>query len=297
MQIALPISTSKSTSGYLAMCMTLLIWTGFALSIRAIGHSTLLPIDVAFIRFGLPCLLLLPYWKSSWRAIKNANKIALFLIPFGAGVPFFLLASLGAKMTSAAHVGALISGTVPLFVTLICVLFWKQQTSQQRLIGLGFILLGILGMLWRNQTGHQITLGILILLISSILWSLYTVGIRLSQLDAIACNLLLCVPSFVICAIALSFQLTDSHLLHSTLSDIAPFFLLQGIGVGVVSGLCYGFAIKEIGAEKSALIGSLTPALTALLSVPILHESLSAAVLIGVVLITIGVSIANKPSR
>lgn len=44
---------SPLVKGYFVITFVLFIWSSFALSIRAIGHSSLAPADVALIRFSL----------------------------------------------------------------------------------------------------------------------------------------------------------------------------------------------------------------------------------------------------
>ncbi|MCP1170297.1 hypothetical protein NHG85_17465, partial [Limimaricola sp. ASW11-118] len=81
--------------GYVAIAVAVTIWAGFALSIRAIGGSTLAPADVALIRFGLPVLLLAPLLPSRLRALRRVRPMDAALVAFGAGLPFFFLASAG----------------------------------------------------------------------------------------------------------------------------------------------------------------------------------------------------------
>jgi drug/metabolite transporter (DMT)-like permease len=72
---------------------------------------------------------------------------------------------------------------------------------------------------------------------------------------------------------------------------------VQGLGVGLFSTLGYAFAITRLGSAKSATIGSLAPALAALLAIPILGEPLSAGTAISILVITTGVILANRSSR
>lgn len=58
-----------------------------------------------------------------------------------------------------------------------------------------------------------------------------------------------------------------------------PFLLMQGLGVGVVSCPTYAFAIRHIGDERASTMGSLSPALTAVLAAALLHEPLGAIML------------------
>jgi drug/metabolite transporter (DMT)-like permease len=160
---------------------------------------------------------------------------------------------------------------------------------------LALIALGVVALLWTNLSVLRGSMlgGAAILLGASGLWAFYTIGLRRAGVDAIACNILLCAPSFVIVLALIAWGCVPTHLGRFTLADAAPFVLLQGIGVGLVSGFTYGFAIRRLGAERSAVIGSLTPALASLLAVPVLSEHLDLSTVIGIALITGGVIFAN----
>src|SRR5690349_21742969 len=106
---------SSSQSGFIAIVITMFIWVGFVLTIRAIGKSSLTTADVALLRFGIPTLLLLPFLPRRWAALTSVKPIHAVMILIGGGLPFFFAASIGGSATSAAYVGALIPGAAPIF--------------------------------------------------------------------------------------------------------------------------------------------------------------------------------------
>lgn len=112
---------SPQAEGMLALLLTVAIWAAFALSARALSASSLLPADAALLRFGVPLLVLLPaLWRRRRRIAAVRPGVALKII-CGAGVPFFLAAMHGGALTSAAFVGSIVPGMVPLFVSAIMV--------------------------------------------------------------------------------------------------------------------------------------------------------------------------------
>ncbi|WP_413699548.1 hypothetical protein ACLKMH_19205 [Psychromonas sp. KJ10-10] len=78
---------SPFTKGVIAMAVVLLIWSGFALTVRYIGASPLAIADVALIRFSVPLVLLLPMVFSRFEAIKQARITDVLFILLG-GIPF-----------------------------------------------------------------------------------------------------------------------------------------------------------------------------------------------------------------
>jgi drug/metabolite transporter (DMT)-like permease len=290
---------SHNAAGMAALLLTVAIWAGFALSARALSSSTLTAADAALLRFGVPPALLAPaLWRRRHQLASVRRGTAVKIIG-GAGVPFFLAAMYGGALTSAAFVGALIPGMVPLFVSALVAMTGRGVPKGMQTIGLGLIALGVIALVSPHvvPVDGDVLAGSGLLLLASGLWALYTVGLREVALDPIGSIGLLCLPSFAALALLVTLGALPTNLAHAAWGDIALFLSLQGLGVGLCAGLLYAFAIRRLGAERSAVVGSLSPVVAALLAVPLLGESPTLAVLVGVPLITLGVVLANRRPR
>ncbi|MGW4892490.1 DMT family transporter [Kitasatospora sp. NPDC004240] len=290
----------REVVGVIALTVTIAVWAGFALSARALAGSTLLPADAGLIRFGLPALLLAPALWRRRRALLTVPAATALKILCGAGVPFFLAAMAGGRLTSAAFVGALIPGTVPLFVSALMAATGRGVPRGLQRAGLLLITLGAVTLVSPHllPVDGRTLAGSGLLLIAGGLWALYTVGLRETSLDPIGSIGLLCVPSFVLLALLVTAGVLPTNLRHATGGDLALFVVVQGLGVGLCAGLLYAVAIRRLGAERCAVAGSLSPVAAALLAVPLLGETPGPAVLVGVPVITLGVLLANRrPER
>lgn len=186
----------------------------------------------------------------------------------GGGVPFFLIASVGGKASSAAYVSALVAGTTPLAIALISKVLYRHPIGNSQWAAISIIVCGI-GVLLVPQLkvmNSTVLLGVGALLFASLLWALYTLGLRSSGLDAIGNTLLLCIPSSLILSVMFASGTVVSHVSASSLMDRVPFLLAQGLGVGIVASLSFATAIKLLGASRSAAAGSLAPALASSLA-------------------------------
>ncbi|WP_369779272.1 EamA family transporter [Streptomyces sp. R33] len=290
---------SPQAQGTLALVVTVLIWAAFALSARALSTSSLLPADAALLRFGVPLLVLAPALWRRRRRIAAVRPAAALKIACGAGVPFFLAAMYGGSLTSAAFVGSIVPGMVPLFVSALMVAGGRGAPRGTQAAGLGLIAVGVVALVWRYVVplDTQVLAGAGILLVASGLWALYTVGLREVDLDPVGSIGLLCLPSFAVMALLVLTGVLPTGLASATGSDITLFLVVQGLGVGLCAGLLYAFAIRSLGAERSSTVGSLSPVAVVLLAIPLLDESPTVAVLIGVPLITAGVALANRRPR
>lgn len=290
---------TPQTKGMLALLVTVSIWAAFALSARALSASSLLPADAALLRFGLPLVVLLPALWRRRQAIAAVRPGPAAKIVCGAGVPFFLAAMHGGSLTSAAFVGSIVPGMVPLFVSLIMVRRGHGLPRGTQAAGLALIAAGVVALVWRYVV--PVDTGVLAgsgtLLVASGLWALYTVGLREVELDPVGSIGLLCLPSFAAVGLLVLTGVLPSGMAHAAGSDILLFLVVQGLGVGLCAGLLYAYAIRRLGAERSSVVGSLSPVAVVLLAVPLLGESPTVAVLVGVPLITAGVVLANRRPR
>lgn len=283
-------------AGMVALLVTVAVWAGFALSARALSMSTLQPADAALLRFGVPLLVLAP---ALWRRRRRFAAVRWGTgakIVGGAGVPFFLAAMYGGSLTSTAFVGAIVPGMVPLFVSVLMMASGRGIPKRMQAAGLCLVALGVAVLVspYVVAVDGDVLFGSGLLLLASGLWALYTVGLREVDLDPIGSIGLLCAPSFVAVALLVLTGVLPTNLGHADWADLTFFVLMQGLGVGLCAGLLYAFAIRRLGAERSAVIGSLSPVVATLLAIPLLDEPLTLAVLVGVPLITLGVVLANR---
>lgn len=290
---------SPQSVGMAALLVTVAIWAAFALSARALSASSLLPADAALLRFGVPLLVLAPALWRRRRRIAAVRPAAAAKIVCGAGVPFFLAAMHGGALTSAAFVGSIVPGMVPLFVSALMVARGQRVPRGLQAAGLALIAVGVAALVRDHvvPVDADILEGAGTLLVASGLWALYTVGLKEVDLDPVGSIGLLCLPSFAVIGLLALTGVLPTGLAHAAGSDIALFFVVQGLGVGLCAGLLYAFAIRRLGAERSSVVGSLSPVAVVLLAVPVLGESPTPAVLIGVPLITAGVVLANRRPR
>ncbi|MFE6843529.1 DMT family transporter [Streptomyces sp. NPDC057686] len=290
---------SPQAKGTVALVVTVLIWAAFALSARALSTSSLLPADAALLRFGVPLLVLAPALWRRRRRIAAVRPATALKIVCGAGVPFFLAAMYGSSLTSAAFVGSIVPGMVPLFVSALMVAAGKGLPRGTQAVGLALIAVGVVALVWRYVVplNTQVLAGAGILLVASGLWALYTVGLKEVDLDPVGSIGLLCLPSFAVMALLVLTGLLPTGLASAAGSDIALFLVVQGLGVGLCAGLLYAYAIRSLGAERSSTVGSLSPVAVVLLAIPLLDESPTVAVLVGVPLITAGVALAGRRPR
>lgn len=281
--------------GLVAALITVLVWSSYFLSLRIGALTPLTLVELSFFRFAVPGLLLLPIFIKSINDYKKVPLIYLLGIVLGSGLPFFLLSAHGIQLTQVAYGSTLIPGTVPLFVTLFAVLIYKQPLPGFRKWGLITIVIGIMAMLIHAGSSFDTSLliGQGIFLICALLWAAFTISIRQSGLAPLKVAALAALPNGVL--ITLWIIITGPELGYSALplSALLGQLLVQGIFVGILSGLCFSMAIVRIGAEKTSAIGAATPAVATFFATIMLGEQMDISLLIGMALIISGVFLAS----
>ncbi|MPY30048.1 DMT family transporter [Streptomyces adustus] len=283
--------------GVAALAAAVVLWSSFALTVRGISSSSLTPIDVAFLRFATPAVILAPWLPRTVRALRGERVGVLLMLGIG-GLPHFLLSELGGHLTSAAFIGLLIPGTVPLFVTVILYLRWRERISSRRLIALAAITTGIAATAMQT-TSTATTAGIGILLTAGYAWAIYTIGLRQTRLGLTGVVLAVCTPAAITAALLAASAAMPSHLMTGTadISDVVLFTGLQGIGTGLLSALCYAYAVRALGSTLAATAGAISPVLTALLAIPLFGEPITPGVSAALALIVTGVTVFNIAPR
>lgn len=286
---------SPLAKGYLAMAVVLLVWSGFALTVRTTSTSSLSIADVMLIRFSVPLVLLTPWALSCLKEIKNIRLPDVMFIVLG-GAPFLFLASVGASSAPAAYVGTILTGTPVFFAALLSFILYRQRISPLKFAALTLILIGVATMVLGNtkSVSGSLLYGVGILLIAGLVWASYTIGLKRTTLSPLAIAIVLSYTSFFITLAMVLCEALETNLGHVSLSDALPFVLIQGVGVGVIATIGFSYAVNQLGSIRTLLLGALSPGLTALLAALLLNEALSLLMICGIALCAIGVVLSNR---
>jgi drug/metabolite transporter (DMT)-like permease len=281
--------------GMPALVVTFLIWAGFFISLRQAAQSSLMLADVALIRFGLAALILLPFTIKQMPAYRQVKKRYLFGLFVGSGLPYFLIAGTGMRFASVAEGSTLIPGLIPLFVSGIAVIFYREKLSKARQLGLMLIAVGASIMvgftLLDLESGHW--RGHLIFILCALLWAYFTVSMRMAGLKPLQATSFILWSSFTVLVPLVLIGVFDTNLVNSDASDIWFQVIVQGLGVGFIASITYTYAISKLGAEVSAALGSLTPVIASIIAIPVLGEAIDLYSIIGMALIMFGVVCAS----
>jgi len=279
-------------SGALAALAAALIGSSWQLLTRHGVTTTLGPIEIALLRYGIPALVLLPVLWRSLSRMHAVSRTRLAVIVAGGGLPVGLLVFSGARLAPASHMGVFMAGTMPVFTALACRMFMGEAIAPTRWFGFGLILAGVscLGLAsvgldadtWRGDA---------LFVLAAAAWAAYTVAFRGAGLAAIEGAAVINAASLLGLLLMLPWA-GAAHLATAPWHDI----VVQGVGQGLVVGLfglaTYMFAVTRLGSSRAALSSALVPPMTALGAAWILGEPAGGATWIASVAVACGIALA-----
>ena len=284
--------------GYTAAAATVAIGVAWQLATRAGVTTTLAPIDLALFRYVIPAIVLAPIWLRAGVLPKSARPMLLILMVLGAGLPFGLLGMAGAQFAPVAHMGALLPGTMPLFVAILSAIFLKEAFAAGRLLGFALIVVGILAIgghvVFHGEAG--VWRGDLLFMSAALVWSVYTIAVRKSGLPPLHSTAIVSFWSAVL-VIPAWYLSGAGKLLTAPLGDVVFQALCQGLLAGVCGFGAFALAVKHIGPTPTATAGALVPVCVAAGGWLFLNEAIDALTAIGIAATTLGVIFATGAIR
>src|SRR5215468_9209001 len=151
-----------------------------------------------------------------------------------------------------------------------------------------------MGIVWASSgtIGTRQNIGHLLFLCAGLAWAGYTVAMRRARLDGLHAASIAAATSFVLYLPTYA-TVAGATLLKTPLFDVALQAVVQGILTAIVALLLYGRMVAILGTTSGAAIVALTPAMTAVLAIPILDEWPSTTDWIAITLISLGVYLVS----
>lgn len=302
-------TTTHPTFWTLEAVLAIVLW-GISFITIKIALEEVSPVTLIVVRFAIGAMIvgiasgIRGEWLSKPGSIKLSwrDLIMLALVGF-VGITLQQFLQVGGQALATASVAGLLAATAPAFTILLAAVFLRERQSWRQVFGVGLALIGSLLVITNGQPGgiHLAdfqTKGSFLVLLSSVVWGLFTIMTRHVAQDK---------PAMLV---------TSAIFLFGTLFAL-PFFVFQQgwLELGEVSPggwfailftavLCTGaayllntHALKFIPASRVAVIQMLEPVVVIIAASIILNEALSLPIAMGGVLILAGVFLAQQMPR
>lgn len=258
--------------GFLAIGGAVLIWAGWIVATRdAVRSAT--PLDLSLIRYVLPAIILAPVWLKKGVIPRGENPWLIAIMALGWGGAFVLLTAKGLSTVPAALFGPMVPATLPLFVGLWDRAVEGVRIRPQRGIGLVCILGSITLAVGPSLAGGD--LGILhgapYLLTAAAGWSAFTIAYRRTTLSGLEATAYVCLWSAPFLLVAAAVEGVTLHEL--SLGALGWLAFTQALASGILSVVCFAYAVRNLGAARTSAFTSLVPVGAALLAWIFLGEA------------------------
>lgn len=286
-------------TGLLAALAAAFIGSAWQLVSRHGVTTTLGPVDLALLRYGIPALLLVPLWFGEKRIAPKASLPVLVLLVAGGGLPFGLLVLAGAQRAPASHMGIFMAGSLPLFTAIGAWLHKGQKIEGIRLVGLACIALGMALFAAGSFRGGGSAdwRGDVLFLAAAMLWAAHSLafahcGFTPWQGAAFVNGW----SALLLVLLALPFAGVPK-LLTAPWPDVALQATTQGVVAGLLGLVVYMVAVARLGAPRASLSAALVPVLTTLGAAAWMNEPITGAVLLALSLVVPGIVLASGAVR
>ena len=292
---------SRTSLAYLAIILTTVLWASSLIFAKLI-FAELGPIVFVALRYTLACpfLLVITLQHKKKQTVEDVKKNWKLLLVAGLSGPFIsqILQYIGLELTTASDTLLLLNLT-PIFAVILAAPVLNEKISFEKIVGLSLATIGAL-LIVMNTAPDDITfdiwrfLGALIVIVSTFFFAINGIAgkIAIKSIDAISITFystLIAVPFIWISAILLD----DLTVLLTMSMQSWLIVLWVAIVNTVIAFILYYESMKHIEASLVQIMLNLIAVWGVLLSIFVLHETVTYLQIFGGIITVIGVIIAQ----
>lgn len=293
---------SRQLRAFALLALVMVLWAGNSIIGRAVRFDVE-PMTLAFVRWAGASLILLPFalrpLRRDWPAIRKAWGPVLLLGLLGVGAFNALLYS-GLRYTTATN-GLLLQAAIPAAVVLFDRLFFGVRSPMLQNLGVMGSILGVAVIVFEGDPARALRLhfgfGDVLILAAVIVWSLYTVFLRLRP--AISSTSFVA-ATFLIGALAMApffaHDLASGEHVAFT-PKVLGAFAYVAVLPSIVSYFIFNAATQTVGPARAGIAITLMPIFGAFLSAGLLGEKLHGYHFAGMALILFGIALSLAARR
>jgi drug/metabolite transporter (DMT)-like permease len=291
----------KNNKAYLMLVCATLFWAGNFNVGKIAFIENIPPFSLAFFRWLLVWIILLPFTFKEILKIKKEifkNLPLLFLLGFTSVAMFSSFTYNALNYTQIIN-ASLFNTAIPAMIILVCFLLKIEKTNIFQLSGLLISILGILIIITRLDINILLSLdfnrGDLFMLGGVIAWGIYSAFLkkRTFEISLLALIQIFCSLGLLILFPAFLYELTQGKTLVLN-GNFFYILLYVAIFPSIGSYYCWAGAVSIIGANRAGIFLSLIPLFSTIFAIMFFNEKFLFFHFIGSILIIIGLFLSNK---
>lgn len=281
--------------GFALGLLAALIWGGYLALARAGVAAGLAASDIAFIRYTVAGLVMMPWLLAHQPAtLAGVGWRRGLMLATLVGPLFILIGVGGYSYAPLAHGAVLQPAALTLAGMGLAALVLGDRLTRARLAGALVIVLGLAviagpGLL---NGGALTPLGDAMFVAAGLMWAGFTVLTRRWGIAPLAATAAVSVLSVLIYGPLYLGFVGVERLLAQPLSVLVPQIVVQGLLSGVVAVIAFSAAVQRLGAGRAAVFPALVPAVAIVLGIPIAAEWPTSLQMLGLGIVTLGLVLA-----
>ncbi len=285
---------------YFCLVIAAAAWGGTWVLVRGV-RDEFPPISIAFWRWMAAATILLPFaWphlRADWPKYRGHWTAVLILGAIGT-VTFAALGALGVQITTATN-ASLINSITPIFSVVFSIGLLRIRVTSHFVVA---TLLSLTGVLCITAEGRfdvllalQFNHGDLLILLSSIGWAAYTVGLRWKPagVNPIAFLFIVSIIGLILWTPFYWMEIASGRTTSINWRTICTVLSL-GLFPSVIAYIGWNYAVPRVGATIAALFGNLVPVFGIGLAIAFLGETLHSYHAVGMALILAGLLLVSR---
>jgi drug/metabolite transporter (DMT)-like permease len=291
-----PRSDSVLVSPYVLLLLPPLFWATNAIVGRWAPGLGIPPVGLAFWRWVLAFLVLLPFaWRAlldDWDLIRRKWPLLLLLGTLSAGAYNALMYM--ALATSSAINVTLVGASMPIVMVVIARFWLGERLAPRRILGIGLSALGVLLVVARGELevlmGFQLHRGDLLMLIATVSWAIFSVLLRRYPTGMRPIAMLAAQMAGGLVVLTPFYLLEQSGGAGMPLTwETAGVLIYTAIFPAILAFYFWNRGVAAVGPSIAGVYINLVPILTAILAVFLLGEEFAWYHFMGLVMIIGGI--------
>ena len=292
---------SKNTKAYIMLILATLFWAGNFTIGKFAYTENVPPYSLAFFRWILVWIILLPFTYKEISKINTEvkNNLSLFFILGFTSVGVFSAFTYNALNYTQVINASLFNTAIPVSIILVCFLLKIEKTNIFQISGLVVSVLGILAIITRIDLNILLTFnfnkGDIYMVIAIISWGIYSALLKKKTFDISLLSLVhvVCTFGLIILFPAFLFELAQERTTEIN-NNLIYILLYIAIFPSIGSYYCWAGAVSIIGANRAGIFLSLIPLFSTIFAMIFFNEKFLFFHFIGSVLIILGLFLSNK---
>lgn len=291
---------NKQLLGHILACGTQIMWGATFVSTKVLLNY-FQPVEILFIRMLLAVIALFVIDPHPLRLGDRRRELAFAGAGLTGLVLYFLLENTALTMTYASNVGIIVA-CAPFFVAVMVGIFFKEKQGKNFYIGFviaiaGVIMVSVSG----KQSFHLNPFGDFLAFLAMISWGAYSAIVKkISEWDypIVAVTRRIYFYGVILLLPVLLYEEDGWNLSAFREPTVIANLLFLGLCASALGFFLWNLATGWIGAVKTSLYIYVSPIVTVVLSMFVLHEKMTVFSVIGSVCILIGLMISQgKPTE